>query len=152
MKYSIFFIIIIVVNIVVWFYINSLRPKEIVKTVTETKEVIKYVYKEDNTQIDRVIRKKYRNGTSVVTVERVRDKSNMVSESEEDKKISVSEHINTPSPSYIVEAQIPILTEFPDYKHMQFIFGARIGNFPIFLTVGTNTYVNKFTLGSIIEF
>lgn len=152
MKYAILCIVLIVTNIIFFIIYSTKKPKEIIKTVTETKEVIKYVYKENTTQVDRVIRKKYHNGTSVTVVERVRDKSNLVSESKKEKDISVSKSITKYLPSYQISVLLPVLTESPNYYNLQIIGGIRLASSPILLNVGTNVRLNSFTVGATLEF
>jgi hypothetical protein len=152
MKYVILCISLVIINSIFFIVYNTKKPKEIIKTVIETKEVVKYVYKKDTTQIDRVIRKNHIDGTSTTVVERIRNKSNMVSKSKEKKDISISKSITTSLPSYHFSVLIPIITESPNYYNLQFIGGIRLITFPIFLNLGANFKLDSFTVGTTIEF
>jgi exopolysaccharide biosynthesis protein len=90
-KTHIIYGIILLIILGVGYNLLSSKPKEIIKTLTVTKEVVKNVVQTRTQFIDRKIEVKSKDGTDTITTEHIVNDSNTVSKTKLDETISKKE-------------------------------------------------------------
>ena len=156
-KTHLLYIIAIVVILGVGYNLFSRKPKEVVKTVIETKYVNRNIVKTEKQYVDRVIVTKAPDGTTTTTTEKVTTADTSV-----DKSRAGSSYISKTSTSYLsrysLDIQYPIAFSYVnfqpvwDVKSLIVTGGVRIGDLPAFVTLGTNVGLNQALVGFRLEF
>lgn len=136
----------------------SSKPKEVVKTVVETKIVNRDVVKTQVKYVDRVIVKTEKDGTTTTTTEHVVTDGSISDKSKSQQKFVSQTTIKYLS-RYSLEIQYPITVSFTglnlpsfDPKNLRVIGGIRVFETPIFLTLGTDIGLNSALIGVRYEF
>lgn len=136
------------------------KPKEIIKTLTETKIekqiVNRDVVKTQTVYVDRVIETKKANGDVITETQHVRKDSDTKDKTKikdsQEMVISKTEVIKFLS-SYTIDVMYPVTFD-PVFNplDLQIMGGVRVFSLPVFITFGTNGHLNQFLVGARIEF
>lgn len=136
----------------------SRKPKEVIKTVVETKIVNRDVVKTKTQYVDRVIVKTDKDGGTTTTTEHV-----VTDGSSTDKTKSQALFISQTTTKYLsrysLDIQYPIVVSFSglnfptfDPKSIRVTGGYRLFDSPIFVTLGTNIGFDTILIGVRYEF
>jgi len=154
-KTHIIYIILIVICLGVGYNLLSRKPKEIIKTLVETKVVIKEVEKEKKIFVDRVTTIKKINGDVITIKDNSRKEERILAKTSEAVTISKTEVIKFLS-SYSVDVMFPInplqITSAPNLLDTQVSVGIRLFDLPLFTVVGVDLHFNKVLIGARLEF
>jgi hypothetical protein len=155
-KSHITYILLIVGVIVIGYNLLSRKPKEIIKTEFKEKIVYRDVVKEKNVYVDRTTTVTKANGDVIVTTDKTRS-NERVDDKQRISDITVNTEVQKFLSRYSVDAMFPfdvgsILNPALDPRNIQVMGGIRMGDLPLFLTVGTDGHFNKAIVGLRIEF
>lgn len=162
-KTHVFYVFLILALFGIGSWLFKTHPREIIKTVTQTKVVNRDVVKVQKQYIDRVIVDKKKDGDVVTTTEHVSNDDTTT-----DKSKIATTFISKTDIKYLSRYTlgtyytIPLhLTSFSnmnpfaspfDPQNLTLMGGIRIFNSPIFFNLGTNGLFNQILVGFTIEF
>ena len=140
---------IIILLILELFTLN--KPKEIIKTVVETRYEDRTTVKTQTQVINRVIVKKENDGTITTTTENIQD-INALEESLLTSQTFSSTHVTSYAPHYTISAYYPVSSlKLPPANSLMVVGGMRLASLPILVNVGTNIKLNQVILGLTLE-
>lgn len=146
--------LLIVGLVAVGYNLLSSKPREITKTITQTKVVNRDVVRTQKQYVDRVIVKTEKNGETTTTTEHVVTDGSSIDKSKSQSLFTKSTQISYLS-RYSLDIQYPIpLAMVPNIRSVVFnptslivTGGYRLFNSPIFVTLGANIGFDTLLIG-----
>lgn len=155
-KSHIVYILLLIGVLGVGYNLFSRKPKEIIKTEFKEKIVYRDVIKEKKIYVDRTITITKANGDVIVKTDKSKSRTKVADKKETSTTVSKVE-VQKFLSRYTVDVMFPfntgsLMNPSLDPRNIMVMGGMRIGDLPLFLTIGTDGHFDKIIVGVRIEF